>query len=72
MRQATGDEIFGAAGDESWPTGARGPKWSAHSDNAALEKQCPESVCSFVVLIKNEISDEGAKYEHTGKDSEKN
>jgi hypothetical protein len=40
--------------------------------NAALEKRCPESVRSFVVLIKNEISDEAAKYEHTGKDIEKN
>jgi hypothetical protein len=37
-----------------------------------LEEQCPESVCSFVILIKNEISDEGAKHEHTGKDIEKN
>jgi len=47
-------------------------EWSAHHGNGALEKHCPESVCSFVALIKNEISDEGAKYEHTGKDIEKN
>jgi len=39
--------------------------------NAALEKHCPEPVPLFVVLIKNEISDEGAKYEHTGSDIEK-
>jgi hypothetical protein len=43
----------------------------AHRGNPALEK-CPESARWFVVLIKNEISDEGAKYEHTGKDIEKN
>jgi hypothetical protein len=35
-------------------------------------KQCPEYEYSFVVLIKNEINDEGAEYEHTGKDIEKN
>jgi len=29
-------------------------------------------VCSFVVLIKNEIDNEDVKYEHTGKDIEKN
>ena len=41
--------------------------------NATLEKKhCPESVRSFVVLIKNEISGEGAKYEQTSKDIEKN
>jgi hypothetical protein len=40
--------------------------------NAALEKHCPESVCSFVVLIKNEIDNEDVKYERTGKDIEKN
>jgi hypothetical protein len=34
-------------------------EWSAHRSNPALEKHCPESVPSFVVLIKNEISDEG-------------
>ena len=65
-------EIFGAGGDESWPTGARGPKWSVHCGNPAAGKHCPEPVPLFVVLIKNEISDEGAKYEHTGKDIEKN
>jgi len=27
--------------------------------NATLEKHCPESIPSFVVLTKNEISDEG-------------
>jgi hypothetical protein len=44
----------------------------ARSGAPALEKHCPESVPSFVVLTKNEISDEGAKYEHAGKDIEKN
>ena len=43
-----------------------------HCGNPALGKHCPEPVPLFVVLIKNEISDEGAKYEHTGKDIEKN
>jgi hypothetical protein len=40
--------------------------------NAALEKHCPEPVPLFVVLIKNEINNDDAKYEHTGNDIEKN
>jgi hypothetical protein len=36
------------------------------------ENIVPEPVPLFVVLIKNEISDEGAKYEHTSKDIERN
>ena len=47
-------------------------EWSAHRGNPALGKHCPESVPSFVVLIKNEISDEGAKYEYTDDNIEKN
>ncbi len=43
-----------------------------HCGNPTLEKQCPEPVPLFVVLIKNEISDEGAKYEYTDDDIEKN
>ena len=39
------------------------PRWKKH---------CPESVRSFVVLIKNEINNDEAKYEQTGKDIEKN
>jgi hypothetical protein len=46
-------------------------KWSAHSGNAALEKHCPESVRSFVVLIKNEINNDEAKYEHADNDTGK-
>src|SRR5438552_18205745 len=32
---------------------------------------CPESVCSFVVLRKNEINNEKAKYEHADNDTGK-
>jgi hypothetical protein len=39
--------------------------------NTALEKHCPESVCSFVVLIKNEINNDEAKYEHADNDTGK-
>jgi hypothetical protein len=39
--------------------------------NAALEKQCPESVCSFVVLMTNEINNDEAKYEHADNDTGK-
>ena len=39
--------------------------------NAALEKQCPESVCSFVVLMTNEINNDEAKYEHADNDTAK-
>jgi len=44
-------------------------KWSAHSGNGTLEKHCPESVCSFVVLIKNEINN--PKYEYADNDTGK-
>jgi hypothetical protein len=37
--------------------------------NAALEKQCPEYERSFVVLIKNEINKDEAKYEHADNDT---
>jgi hypothetical protein len=33
-----------------------------------MEEHCPEAVPSFVVLTKNEISDERAKYEHAASD----
>jgi len=47
-------------------------EWSAHRGDATLEKRCPEYLPSFVVLIKNEISNEWAKYEHRGKDIGRN
>jgi hypothetical protein len=34
-------------------------------------KHCPESARSFVVLLKNEINDEEAKYEHADNDTGK-
>ena len=39
--------------------------------NAALEKTLSESVRSFVVLIKNEINNDEAKYEHADNDAGK-
>ena len=38
------------------------PRWKKH---------CPESVRSFVVLIKNEINNDEAKYEHADNDAGK-
>jgi hypothetical protein len=46
--------------------------WSATVVIPPWENIVPEPVPLFVVLIKNEISDEGAKYEHTSKDIERN
>src|SRR5437867_3260913 len=39
--------------------------------NAALEKTLSKSVRSFVVLIKNEINNDEAKYEHADNDTGK-
>src|SRR5439155_21771862 len=39
--------------------------------NRALEKHCPESERSFVVLIKNEINNDEAKYEYADNDTGK-